>query len=138
MTIKYEAAPHSAPTQHKVFNIGIITEDVNIAIKKALCEKKERIKDIEDAVFIIVIDKRNQHSILTTERTEAMRFQDSGEGESSTCYRWENDGCLWLYTCERTAGGERIGAYKECQLSTPPCPHHPKVKYKGPCPCEDD
>jgi hypothetical protein len=138
MSKKYDAEPRFDSKPHKVFKIGMITEKVNNAIKKALIEKKESIKDIEDAELIIVIDKRNRHSILTSEPPETPQFTDSGDGGSSSqCYRRDQNDCLWLYTCELTSNGELVHAYRTCK-SRSPCPKGTIVDLPAPCPCNDE
>jgi hypothetical protein len=141
MSIKHEVTSRSAINWNKVFKIGVIPENVNKAIKKALYKERENIEDIEDAVCIIVVDKKNRQSILTREPTKAMEFMDSGSGESA-CYRQEKDDCFWLVTCERTSGGQLTASFKECVSEIPPCSEDPEknvVDIKGqPCPCEED
>lgn len=130
MSIKREVYD---PTENycEVFKIGVISEEINMAIKKKLSEEKEDIADIDDAVCIIVIDKKNRHSILTSEPMDAMQHG----AKKRKCYQWDQNKLLWLITCKRTSGGDYEAAFKECCLRIPPCPRPRVVPLEGPCPC---
>lgn len=131
MSIKREVYD---PTENycEVFKIGVISEDINMAIKKKLSEEKEDITDIDDAVCIIVIDKKNRHSILTSQPMYAMQH---GGVKKRMCYLRDKNNLQWLYTCKRTSGGDYEAAFKECCHKIPPCPSPRKVDLEGPCPC---
>lgn len=104
-----------------ICTVGVLPSDISKAL------------DVDDAVMVVVIDKKNQKHLRVSFPTKTLRDEHHDDRLQMNLPRLEQEspGCWWLTEYGKIPGGDKTCLYKRCVAGIS-CPRLHEVIDLGP------